>query len=216
MVKSYSSEDIQNMDHRKRALFINSLSGFKSANLIGTRTEKNVDNLAIFSSVFHLGANPPLLGMISRPDSVHRGTLANIEKVGFYTINHVNKNNYIKAHQTSARYTDSVSEFDACSINKEQNKDFPHAPFVRDSFVKIGMKMVKTVKIELNDTVLIIGEIKYISIDEDIVSPSGYLDIEKLGSVCVSGLDSYHTTKRLSRLSYAKPDKEPSEIGECN
>lgn len=37
--------------------------------------------------------------------------------------------------------------------------------------------------------------------------PDGYVDIESLDLVTISGLDSYHSTQRLHRLSYAKPIK---------
>ena len=73
--------------HRGIALyFINSLSGYKSANLVGTADHQGRHNLAIVSSVVHLGAQPPLVGMIMRPDVVERHTLANIRETGWYTL----------------------------------------------------------------------------------------------------------------------------------
>ena len=47
------------MEDRKRIALINSLSGFKSLNLIGTINNQGQTNLAIFNSVVHIGANPP-------------------------------------------------------------------------------------------------------------------------------------------------------------
>ncbi|MFT7259781.1 MAG: hypothetical protein ACI9MS_001643, partial [Glaciecola sp.] len=91
----FNASDIDNMAQRVRANFINSLSGFKSGNLIGTRSAgdkigtKGIDNLAVVSSVFHIGAHPPLLGMIMRPHTVRRDTLQNIKDTGEYTINHI-------------------------------------------------------------------------------------------------------------------------------
>ncbi len=38
------------------------------------------------------------------------------------------------------------------------------------------------------------------------------IDIEALKTVSISGLDSYHLTTRLSRLSYAKPDVSAEKI----
>ncbi len=81
---------IAQLEQRFRTNFINCLSGFKSLNLIGSVNQLQQTNLAIFNSVFHLGANPPLLGCIIRPDSVERHTLSNIESTGYYTFNHVN------------------------------------------------------------------------------------------------------------------------------
>ena len=58
---NYDSHSIAMMEPKTRARFINSLSGFKSANLIGTTDKAGNENLAIVSSVFHLGAHPPLM-----------------------------------------------------------------------------------------------------------------------------------------------------------
>ena len=92
------------MEERFRVFFVNALSGFKSANLVGTTSRDGHDNLAMFSSVVHLGANPPLLGMVSRPHSVRRDTLENIRATGYYTINHVHQSFFESAHQAAARY----------------------------------------------------------------------------------------------------------------
>jgi hypothetical protein len=35
----------------------------------------------------------------------------------------------------------------------------------------------------------------------------GFIDLEKANTITCSGLDSYHKTIQLDRLSYAKPDK---------
>ena len=78
----FNASDIANMEQRYRANFINALSGFKSANLIGTISKSGQHNLAIVSSVFHIGAHPPLMGMIMRPHTVPRDTLQNIKDTG--------------------------------------------------------------------------------------------------------------------------------------
>jgi flavin reductase (DIM6/NTAB) family NADH-FMN oxidoreductase RutF len=51
---------------------------------------------------------------------------------------------------------------------------------------------------------MIIGEIKNIYFPEDCMQEDGFLDIEKAGTITCSGLDSYHLTKSLARLPYAK------------
>jgi len=112
-------EQMNNVDDRYRAHFINSLSGYKSANLIGTVDSNGQQNLSIVSSVFHLGASPPLIGMIVRPHSAPRHTLENIIEMGYYTVNHVNAAIYKQAHKTSAQYDKSISEFEAVGLTPE-------------------------------------------------------------------------------------------------
>ncbi|MEZ8018410.1 flavin reductase family protein [Vibrio splendidus] len=201
-----SKQDIQTMDQRERARLINSLSGFKSANLIGTCDKQGLENLAVVSSVVHLGSNPPLFGFIVRPTESRRDTLDNILETKHFTINSVGADFVQKAHQTSARYPKSVSEFDAVELTPYYKDDFP-APFVLESTLKIGLAFKEKITIESNQTQMLIGEVMTIQAPKRAVMPDGYLDLEALDLVTISGLDSYHVTQRLHRLSYAKPNK---------
>ncbi|MCL1137875.1 flavin reductase family protein [Shewanella pneumatophori] len=205
-MKHINFADIEQMEQRNRARLINSLSGFKSANLVATCSEDGRNNVAIISSCFHLGASPALMGMVIRPDSVPRDTLSNIEQMGCYTINHVSANIYRQAHQTSARYAPEVSEFDKVGLSAELVAGI-EAPFVAQSLLKFSLDLREVMPLAINGTILVIGEIKHIIVDESGLKADGYVDIEALGTVAVSGLDSYHHTQRLARLSYAKPDK---------
>ena len=89
-----SKEEIQSFETRKRASFVNSLSGFKSANLIGTHDLDKKTNLSIVSSLFHLGSSPALMGFIIRPDSARRDTIENIRATKYFTINHIHEKIY--------------------------------------------------------------------------------------------------------------------------
>ena len=111
-------EAIDAMEKRQRVRFVNSLPGFKSLALVGTRSGDGQSNLAMVSTVLHLGSDPPLLGMVSRPAEVPRHTLENIMETGVYTLNHVTESFFEKAHQTSARYPREVSEFEAVGLTE--------------------------------------------------------------------------------------------------
>ena len=204
MNTTLSNAQIMEMEQRKRAQFINSISGFRSVALIGTTDAKGQTNLAIFSSIVHIGSNPPLLSFIMRPDSVERHTLTNIMETGFYTINHINADMYEKAHQTSARYPKNVSEFDAAQLTPAFKNDFV-APFVAESHIQIGMEFKERINIGINQTSMIIGEIKFVHYPSNCLLEDGFLDIEKAGTITSSGVDSYHTTQLLQKLEYAKP-----------
>ena len=204
MNTTLSNAQIMDMEQRKRAQLINSISGFRSVALIGTTDTKGQTNLAIFSSIIHIGSNPPLLSFIMRPDSVERHTLTNIMETGFYTINHINADIYEKAHQTSARYPKNVSEFDAAQLTPAFKNDFL-APFVAESNIQIGMEFKERINININQTSMIIGEIKFVHYPSNCLLDDGFLDIEKAGTITSSGVDSYHTTQLLQKLEYAKP-----------
>lgn len=208
-----SEQAITQMDPRRRAAFMNSLTGFKSASLIGTVDGQGHTNLAIFSSVTHLGSSPALIGFINRPDSVDRHTLENILDTRYYTINHIHQEIYQQAHQTSARYDKAVSEFDAVGLTPEWSNDHP-APFVRECHIKYGMEYVESHRLEVNGTILVIGKVVSVLVPETCIRADGSIDVEQAGTITISGLDRYHVTNRLARLSYAKPDKSPAVLDE--
>jgi NAD(P)-dependent dehydrogenase (short-subunit alcohol dehydrogenase family)/flavin reductase (DIM6/NTAB) family NADH-FMN oxidoreductase RutF len=203
--------DIAVLEDHERVFFINSLSGFKSANLVGTTDTSQHTNLAIVSSVVHLGSNPPLLGMMMRPSSAAKGTLKNILDTGIYTLNHVNSDIYKQAHQASARYDEDVSEFNEVGLTEQWENEF-NAPFVKESHIKMGMKFRERHSLDINGTEFIIGEIVSIEIPDDVIAKDGFVSLEKAGTVAISSLDTYHSTNTLASLSYAKPDKKISTI----
>lgn len=207
----FDKASLSQLEKRYRTRLINSLSGFKSANLIGTQDCDGQLNLAIVSSVTHIGANPPLIGIIMRPNSVPRHTFSNISQTKLFTINQISSEFWQQAHQTSARYPQAQSEFDLVGLTPQYLNDFD-APYVEQSRLKYGVKLVDIMHISANDTEMIIGEICELHVDEDGIRSDGYIDIESLGTVAVSGLDSYHETKRLSRLSYAKTDQPLAKL----
>jgi flavin reductase (DIM6/NTAB) family NADH-FMN oxidoreductase RutF len=198
-----SASELMDMEQRKRAHLINSVGGFKSVCLIGSSDLNGQTNLAIFSSIVHIGANPPLISFIMRPDSVERHTLSNIIETGSYTINHLNESIYKQAHQTSARYPKEVSEFDANKLTEEY-KGGCKAPFVKESNIQLEIEFKQRIDLTINNTIMIIGEIKNIYFPENCLQEDGFLSIEKAGTITCSGLDSYHITNTIERLPYAK------------
>jgi len=207
----FSSSQIAAMEQRYRATFINSLGGFKSVVMVGTSDSKGATNLAIFSSLFHIGANPPLCGLVFRPDTVERHTLTNIENTGIYTINHLTEAIYTKAHQTAARYPKEQSEFEAVGLTPEFEDGIP-APFVSESPLRFSLELREKISLGINGTILIIGQITHIWLPDQVLQADGFIDLEQAGTLTCSGLDSYHRTQRLARLSYPKPGSIPLEL----
>lgn len=212
MKKTYfDKSQLELLDKHKRVHLINSLGGFKSVALVATSDLLGKKNVAIFSSFFHIGANPPLIGMIFRPSPPERDTMRNIIVTGFYTVNHINENIYKQAHQTSARYDKEISEFDVTNLDSEFKDNF-YAPYVVQSNIQIGIEFKEKIDITINNTIMIVGEIVHVYVPEDCLQEDGFINIEKANTITCSGLDSYHKTIQLDRLSYAKPDKEITSL----
>ena len=208
---SYTISEIESWERFYRANFINSLTGFKSVNLIGTVNNVGQTNLGIFSSIVHIGSNPPLIGYINRPIKAAPHTLANIQATGIYTINHIHPSFVNQAHQTSAKYEAGVNEFEQVGLTPEFHEKIA-APFVKESKIKYALLLQEIIPIKLNDTFLVIGKVMSIQIEQDIISEDGFIHLDKANSICSNGIDGYYTTELLDRYRYAKPGIEPQKI----
>ncbi|HQT23218.1 MAG: flavin reductase [Sphingobacteriales bacterium 17-39-43] len=200
---NFNQSHISAMEKRYRTTFINSLPGYRSLHMLGTVNKEGISNLGLFNSVFHIGANPPFLGMVFRPDGNDHDSLDNIIQTKEYTLNNVLPEWFKQAHQTSARFPSGLSEFEPCGF-KEFYLDPFKAPFVEQASIKIGLELREIIDVSLNNSKILIGEIVHVLMDDGIVASDGYVDHIKAGTVTVSGLDSYFTTEHLGRLAYAK------------
>lgn len=209
----YNTTHIESWERFYRANFINSLTGFKSVNLIGTINNDGQINLGIFSSIVHIGSNPALIGYINRPIKAAPHTLANIKATEIYTINHIHPTFLQKAHQTSAKYEDGVSEFEEVGLTPEFQENIK-APFVKESNIKYALSLQEIIPIQLNETFLVIGKVISIQIEQDIVSKDGFLQLDKANTLCSNGIDGYYSTELLDRYQYAKPGTMSQKIVE--
>lgn len=209
--KHYSLQDILQMERFFRMHFINTVSGYKAATLIGTQSHRGTPNVGIFNSVIHLGASPPLLGFSIRPLTVPRHTYHNILAKRFFTINHVCEDILPAAHQTSANYPENVSEFEACGLTPWYSEEHP-APYVRESTIKIGLEFVEEHHIRANGNIIIVGKVVEILLPENLIRESGHVDLPAAQSVAVAGLDTYYRGGLIGRMKYARPDQEPTWV----
>ena len=208
---TYTDDDIDKMDYLFRINLINSCSGFKSANLIGTKSKDGIENVAIFSSVTHIGSNPPILGFFMRPTTVPRNTYQNIKETGLYTINHVHESIIEDAHHTSAKYPNSVSEFDMTKLSSEYKSNIL-IPFVKNSPIQILLEYVEEHNITANNTILIIGKIKALFINDKLLENDGFINLSKGNIAAINGLDAYTIPKLKNRLEYQRPKTIESNV----
>jgi flavin reductase (DIM6/NTAB) family NADH-FMN oxidoreductase RutF len=206
-MKHYSKKDINEMNRIYRLNLINSCTGYKSANLIGTISTNKIYNVAVFSSITHLGSDPALLTFIVRPTTVPRDTYKNIIDTKQFTVNHINVDDIEDAHHTSARYPEMISEFDMTKLEKEF-KDGYSAPFVKSSKIKLGCKFLNQYEIKENNTLLMVAEINDIFFEKNIIQMDGWLNLDTAKTVTVNGLDGYALPKLVDRFKYAKRKNE--------
>jgi flavin reductase (DIM6/NTAB) family NADH-FMN oxidoreductase RutF len=202
----FNFDDIQNLEKIYKINLINSCSGFKSANLLGSISEEGISNVAVFSSVTHLGSKPPTLGFILRPTTVPRDTYKNIKDSGIFTINHIHQDIIEDAHHTSAKYPKEVSEFDMTGLEEEFKGKFK-APFVKGAPVQMSMKFIEEVYVPSNDVMLIVSQIQELYIDDALLQEDGLINLSKGNVAAINGLDTYAIPQFNKQLSYQRPKK---------
>ena len=206
-MQRWTHRELEGWPSRRRARLVNSLSGFKSATLVGTADAAGIQNLSVVSSVVHLGSSPAQMGMVLRPPGADAHTYNNVMSSGQCTFNHIGVEWVTQAHQCSARFPADVSEFDAvgltpCGIGRDWK-----APAVLESNVRLGLTLAKDIELP-NGCRFMVLDIQWVEVVEEAIAKDGYVDLGRAGTTAISGLDGYHDTTHLGRLSYAKVGRE--------
>lgn len=210
-MQHFSLSDILSAEKQFRTNLINCLSGVRTAQLLGTQNAAAQTNLAIFNSAMHIGAHPPLMGLIFRPLDAQQHSLANILETGVYTLNSVPTDRLASAHQCSARYPQEVSEFAANGFTPWYSETHA-APYVAESALRIGLKLVQKTDIVLNGTMLLIGEVQEVWVAEEALEEDGNIRFDLLEAAGVGGLDTYYRFEAAARFPYAKPGVPPVSL----
>ena len=197
----FNKNKIKNLEKIYRLNLINSCTGYKSANLLGSMDNNGNTNLAIFSSITHLGSDPAMIGFVLRPRTVPRNTYNNMYNTKYFTVNHVNVNDIEDAHHTSAKYPKEISEFEKTKFEPEFIDNFK-APFVKSSKIKFGCKYLNEY-----DIIMVVASIECLFVDDDALRNDGWIRLDKAETVTINGLDGYAKTSLIKRYEYARPKK---------
>ena len=195
---------------RAFAAWFNQLEGMRSPVVIGSCDADGLANAAIFNSLTHVGARPPLLGFVLRPLTVERDTYDNIKESRFYTVNHVDRALRDRAHQTSAKYPRPTSEFEACEIPLTEARG--SVPYVRNSPVGMLLEFVEEHFVAANDTVFVVGRVRELRIAKNFAFGSP-IDWGEVGGQVVSGLYDYYDVRHGATLEYARVPSDRRSAG---
>ncbi len=199
ILRFFDSKSFQKWDRFYRSNFFNSIGGYKSMNLIGTKSKEGIANLGVFFSVVHVGSTTPLMGVVFRAPDVPRHTLQNIYDTGYFTINSVQEWVLEKAHSASIKYDADISEFYKIGLRESYHGNFI-APYVESSRIKMGLKFVEKHDVAANGTVFLVGEVQECWVDGDALEPDGFVEHSNVNNVLVNGLDTYYSAKRIKKL----------------
>jgi hypothetical protein len=83
------------------------------------------------------------------------------------------------------------------------------APFVKESRLKIGMKFEESIPIEINNCIMIVGSIQHLIVDDNAVDENGQIDLQRLKSVGIGGLNRYYNLTSIDKFPYARVNELP-------
>jgi len=199
-----NKDSIQQLEKFNRINLMNSITGISPANLIGTISNDSIENLAIFSSIVHIGSNPPLMGFILRPTKkIRRHTYENIIETNKFTINHINSDMVERSHYTSVKFDKNESEFQKCRLTAEYLNNF-QAPYVKESYAKVGLELEDIQSIKSNGCRLIIGRVERLYVPDSAIYKNGNIQLDLSNSIGVGGLNTYYSLDKIAEYPYAR------------
>ncbi len=201
--KNISKEDFDALSKVERLNLINSVSGYKSAHLLGTKSSSGQTNLAVFNSVVHLGSDPAMITFTLRPLTVERHSFENLKTMEYFTLNAISENITAKAHLTSGNFPKEISEFEHSGLTPEYLKGF-YAPYVQESPIKIGCKFLNSYLIKENGCLVVVAAIEEIHIDENMLLDDYWVRLDKGKVVAINGIDGYALPQLLDRYYYVR------------
>ena len=142
---------------------------------------------------------------------VPRHTYENILENEVYTINSVPTKLVENAHYTSGKFSRDESEFERCNIQPEYIDGFK-PPFVKESPIKLGMKLQDQVPIKLNGTTMIIGRIEHLIIPDNLVAENGYINLDEGEVAGISGLNTYYDLRKIGQFPFVRDNQVPDSI----
>jgi flavin reductase (DIM6/NTAB) family NADH-FMN oxidoreductase RutF len=201
-----AAAEIKTWPDRTRTTFVNSLWGPRPAWLMGTQSPEGIANLALFSNIIHIGANPPLVGILFRPPTVPRHSYENLMANRQLTLNSVTPALLGEAHHCAARW--EHSEFDATGLTPVTYPGFD-PPGVAESPITLGLTLVEKCPVQANGTVLVVAELQWVDLKEHAPAEDGLVPHGALKSIAAVGLDAYYTLQAEAQFDYPKPERLP-------
>jgi flavin reductase (DIM6/NTAB) family NADH-FMN oxidoreductase RutF len=151
----------------------------------GTRSKDGINNLAPFSFYNAFSSTPPIVGFspIPRLDGRRKDTLQNVIDSKCFTLSCVSYKLVQQMSKSSALLEPEEDEFDYAGLEPVEATTI-NAPYVKDAMLVFECELNQIVSFgdQEGSGNLILGQIKYIKIDDDIYN-DGYVNFEKLDPV---------------------------------
>jgi flavin reductase (DIM6/NTAB) family NADH-FMN oxidoreductase RutF len=163
---------------------------------LSTISKAGVANLAPFSQWQNLTFDPPMVMFASNqtPDGKRKDTVTNAEETGFFVWNMATWDLREAVNISAADFPPDVDEFTRAGVTKAACMVAP-GPRVAESPVHMECRYHSTTRLPGRGTMgtvdIVFGEVVRIHIRDDVVLPSGKLDIAKIAPIARLGYYDY-------------------------
>lgn len=164
-----------------------------------------VENIAPYSQWQNLTFDPPMVMFSANqyPDGRRKDTVLNAEETGWFVWNMATFDLREAVNISAMALPAHESEFDRLNVTREY-ADNARIPMVRESPVKFECRYVSTHRIKGNSPVgsidIVFAQVEKIHIDDDVILPSGKLDIEKIRPIARLGYFDYTVVKDVFEM----------------
>ena len=168
---------------------------------LSTLSRSGRANLAPYSQFTNLSFEPPyvLVSINQTPDGRRKDTTVNIEETGEFVYNMVTYDLREQMNITASPFPEGTDEFEAAGLTKAPSRLV--RPFrVAESPVQLECRYVQTIRLPGNSRVgttdVIIGEVVAVHIKDEVITPEGKIDIEKIKPLARLGYCDYTVVER--------------------
>jgi flavin reductase (DIM6/NTAB) family NADH-FMN oxidoreductase RutF len=180
---------------------------------LSTQSKDGVDNLAPYSQYQNLTWDPPMV-MFAANQSVLGGrkdTVRNAEETGWFVWNMATWDLREAVNISAKASTADVDEFEASGVTKKSCIEAPGYR-VAESPVQFECEYVQTIRIptgnEVSTVDIVIGRVAHVHIKDDIILPSGKLDILKIKPIARLGYYDYTVINEIFEMKAPAATKE--------
>jgi flavin reductase (DIM6/NTAB) family NADH-FMN oxidoreductase RutF len=163
---------------------------------LSTISRDGVANLAPFSQWQNLTFDPPMVMFASNQtsDGRRKDTVVNAETTGYFVWNMATWDLREAVNLSAADYPPDVGEFERAGVTKATCIEAP-GPRVAESPVHMECKYHSTTRLPgrgaMGTVDIVFGEVVRLHIRDDVVLPSGKLDIAKIAPIARLGYYDY-------------------------
>lgn len=181
---------------------------------LSTQSKDGVDNLAPYSQYQNLTWDPPMVMFAANQsvlDGGRKDTVRNAEETGWFVWNMATWDTREAVNNSAKASPADVDEFEAAGVTKSSCIEAP-GPRVAESPVQFECEYVQTIRIPTGNNVstvdIVIGRVAHVHIKDEIILPSGKLDILKIKPIARLGYYDYTVVNEIFEMKAPAASKE--------